>query len=162
MAGFRLRTDAEAWFKEIEKSPHIPAKFDLYYFCLMAGFASSRTNEAPLTGSGSKEFVDYFIDDYKPASHLLIGLLVISEMKYRGIDVGEKPAVRALFKELVDATNGNHHLTDEGMKRMNSYASGGFEYLSERRDSKPYTPEEFLRDYVQLLGEALTADRPSA
>jgi hypothetical protein len=156
MASFRLRTDAEKWFSEIERSAHVRSKFDLYYFCLMAGFASGRASEAQLTSTGSKEFIDYFIDDYKPASRLLIGLLVIAEMKYNGIDVGEKAAVRALFKQLVDANNGNNHLTEEGMKRMNAYASGGFDYLTERRDSKPYSVEEFLRDYVVLVGEAAT------
>ena len=155
MASFRLRIDAEKWFSEIERSPHIRSKFDLYYFCLLAGFASGRSNETQLTGAGSKEFVDYFIDDFKPASRLLIGLLVIAEMKYKGIDIGEKAAVRTLFKTLVDANNGSNNLTDEGMRRMNAYASGGFEYLSEKRDTKPYSVEEFLRDYVALVGEPL-------
>jgi hypothetical protein len=155
VASFRLRTDAEQWFSEIEGSTHIRSKFDLYYVCLMAGFASGRSSESQLTGAGSRDFIDYFIDDYKPASRLLIGLLVIAEMKYKGIDVSEKAAVRALFKTLVDANNGNNTLTDEGMKRMNAYASGGFEYLAEQRDTKPYSVEEFLRDYVALVGEAL-------
>lgn len=155
MASFRLRIDAEKWFSEIEGSTHIRSKFDLYYFCLLAGFASGRSNETQLTGAGSKEFIDYFIDDYKPASRLLIGLLVIAEMKDKGIDIGEKAAVRALFKTLVDANNGSNNLTDEGMRRMNAYASGGFEYLSEKRDTKPYSVEEFLRDYVALVGEPL-------
>jgi hypothetical protein len=156
MASFRLRNDAEKWFSEIERSPHVRSKFDIYYFCLMAGFASGRASETHLTSATSKEFIDYFIEDYKPASRLLIGLLVTAEMKYRGIDVSEKAAVRALFKELVDANNGNNHLTDEGMRRMNAYASGGFDYLSERRESKFYTVEEFLQDYVILVNEAVT------
>lgn len=155
MAMFRLRTDAESWFSDIEKTQHVRSKFDLYYFCLMAGFASGRSSEINISGTSSKEFIDYFIDDYKPASNLLIGLLVIAEMKYRGIDVTEKVAVRALFKELVDATNGNNHLTEHGMKRMNAYASGGFEYLAESRDTKYRSAEEFLRDYAQLINAAL-------
>ena len=156
MASFRLRIDAEKWFSEIyPRSPHIRSKFDLYYFCLMAGFSSGRSNETQLTGAGSKEFVDYFIDDYKPASRLLIGLLVIAELKYKGIDISEKAAVRSLFKALVDANNGSNNLTDEGMRRMNAYASGGFEYLSEKRETKPYSIEEFLRDYVELVGVPL-------
>jgi hypothetical protein len=156
MASFRLRNDAEKWFSEIERSPHVRSKFDIYYFCLMAGLANGRASENQLGSATSKEFIDYFIEDYKPASRLLIGLLVMAEMKYRGIDVSEKGAVRTLFKEVVDANNGNNHLTDEGMRRMNAYASGGFDYLSERRESKPYTVEEFLRDYVILVNEAAT------
>lgn len=155
MADFRLRTNAEAWFAEIEKSKHVKSKFDIYYLCLMAGLASGRTNEAKSSGGSAKEIVGYFIDDYRPASRLLIGLLVTSEMAFRGIKASEKPAVRALFKELVDAENGNHHLTDQGMQRMNAYASGGFDYLSEKRDSKPYHFEEFVRDYVALIDEAV-------
>lgn len=157
MAMFRLRTDAEAWFAEIERSPHIRSKFDLYYFCLMAGFASGRSDETHLTGASSKEFIDYFIDDYKPASRLLIGLLVIAEMKYKGINVAEKSAVRALFKELVDANNGNNSLTEGGMRRMNAYASGGFDYLAEQRDSKPIFIDAFLRDFVSIIDEAREA-----
>lgn len=153
MGSFRLRNDAEAWFSEIERSAHIKTKFDLYYFCLMAGFASGRANETQLGSATSKEFIGYFIDDYRAASRLLIGLLVIAEMKYRGIDVTEKNAVRALFKELVDANNGDNHLTEDGMRRMNAYASGGFDYLAERRENKPYTVEEFLRDYANLINE---------
>jgi len=162
MAMFRLRTDAESWFSEVERSPQIRSKFDLYYFCLMAGFASGRSDETHLTSATSKEFIDYFIDDYKPASRLLIGLLVIAEMKYKGIDVAEKAAVRALFKELVDANNGNNSLTDHGMKRMNAYASGGFDYLAEQRDTKPIYIDAFLRDFVVIIDEARDAAQSAA
>ena len=155
MASFRLRSDAENWFSEIESTSHFRSKFDIYYFCLMAGFASNRSNEAPLSGTASRDFIDYFIDDYKAASLLLIGLLVVSEMKYKGIDVTEKVAVRSLFKDLVDASNGNNFLTEHGMKRMNAYASGGFDFLAENRDSKPYSVDEFLRDYVLLIATAI-------
>lgn len=155
MADFRLRKDAETWFSEIEKSRHLKSKFDIYYFCLMIGLASGRTNDPKASGSTSKEIIGYFIDDYKAASRLLLGLLVTTEMKYRGIGPSEKAAVRELFKELVDAENGNHNLTDAGMKRMNAYASGGFDYLSEKRDAKPYHFEDFIRDYTSLIDEAL-------
>ena len=38
-----------------------------------------------------------FIDDYKSVAPYWIGLLVIAEMKYKGIDVHEKASVRGLF-----------------------------------------------------------------
>jgi hypothetical protein len=155
MAFFKLRSDAESWFSEIGSTSHFRSKFDVYYFCLMAGFASHRSNEAPIDGASTSGFIDYFIDDYKSASLLLIGLLVVAEMKYKGIDIQEKTAVRSLFKELVDANNGNNYLTDHGMKRMNAYASGGFDFLAENRDAKPYSVDEFLRDYVPLISTAI-------
>lgn len=157
MASFRLRSDAETWFSEVESTPHFRSKFDIYYFCLMAGLASNRSNEVAVSGAATRDFIDYFIDDYKAASLLLIGLLVVAEMKYKGIDIQEKVAVRALFKELVDASNGNNYLTEHGMKRMNAYASGGFDFLAENRDTKPYSVDEFLRDYVPLITTAMQA-----
>ncbi len=38
------------------------------------------------------------------------------------------------------------NLTEEGMKAMNAYASGGYEFLAESRDTKPASPEEFFCD----------------
>lgn len=151
MARFRMRNDARAWFSHINDFEQFRVDFDQYYLCLMAGFASGRSTE----GGASTEMVEAFVEEYKPASRFLIGLLVIAELKKGGIDVSERTAVRALFKRLVDPQSPNS-LTDEGMRRMNAYASGGYDYLSERRETKPYSGEEFLRDYVQLIGEAAT------
>ena len=151
MARFRMRNDARAWLSQISDFEQFRVDFDQYYLCLMAGFASGRSTE----GGASTEMVEAFVEEYKPASRFLIGLLVIAELKKGGIDVSERTAVRALFKRLVDPQSPNS-LTDEGMRRMNAYASGGYDYLSERRETKPYSGEEFLRDYVQLIGEAAT------
>ncbi|MDE0422288.1 MAG: hypothetical protein OXK76_15595 [Gammaproteobacteria bacterium] len=41
---------------------------------------------------------------------------------------------------------------------MNAYASGGYDYLAESRDSAPASPEEFIRDFVGLIGEAMEAE----
>jgi hypothetical protein len=57
---------------------------------------------------------------------------------------------------LVDPQSPNQ-LTDDGMRRMNAYASGGYDFLAERRETKPFTGEEFLRDFVQLIDEAAAA-----
>ncbi len=151
MARFRMRNDARTWFSQINDFEQFRVDFDQYYLCLMAGFASGRSTE----GGASTEMVEAFVEEYKPASRFLIGLLVIAELKKGGIDVSERTAVRALFKRLVDPQSPNS-LTDEGMRRMNAYASGGYDYLSEQRETKPYSGEEFLRDYVQLIGEAAT------
>jgi len=67
-----------------------------------------------------------------------------------------KPEGAELFKRLVDPHSPNQ-LTDEGMRRMNAYASGGYDYLSEQRETKPYSGEEFLRDYAQLIEGAVAA-----
>jgi hypothetical protein len=40
---------------------------------------------------------------------------------------------------------------------MNSYSSGGYDYLAETRSSKPYMAEEFLRDFMQLTENAVAS-----
>jgi len=152
MARFRMRNDARTWFKQIADFEHFKTDFDQYYLCLMAGFASGRSNETGTT----TEMVESFVEDYKEASRFLIGLLVMAELKKAGIEIFERDSVRDMFKRLVDPHSPNQ-LTDEGMRRMNAYASGGYDYLSEQRETKPYSGEEFLRDYAQLIEGAVAA-----
>jgi hypothetical protein len=147
-----MRNDARTWFKQISDFEHFKTDFDQYYLCLMAGFASGRNNETGTT----TEMVENFVEDYKEASRFLIGLLVMAELKKAGIEIFERDSVRDMFKRLVDPHSANQ-LTDEGMRRMNAYASGGYDYLSGERETKPYSGEEFLRDYAQLIEGALAA-----
>lgn len=152
MARFRMRNDARGWFKQISDFEHFKTDFDQYYLCLMAGFASGRSNETGAT----TEMVEHFVEDYKEASRFLIGLLVMAELKRAGIEIFERESVREMFKRLVDPHSPNQ-LTDEGMRRMNAYASGGYDYLSEQRETKPYSGEEFVRDYAQLIETAIAS-----
>lgn len=149
---FRLREDAERWFKELDGKEPAKTKFDLYYFCLMAGLASGRFSDP--SAFGAREIIDEFIQDYQPAQRLLIGLLVAAEVRRGGIDVGEKTAVRTVFRRLV-TPEAKTQLTDEGMWCMNAYASGGYDYLTESRDTAPASPEEFIRDFVGLIDKAI-------
>lgn len=153
MAYFRLRIDAQSWFSEISERPPFRTKFDIYYLCLVAGLASGRATELVGVAYPATDVYDKFVEDYRPASRLLIGLLVTAELGNSGIDVSEKAQVRALFKRLVDSESPNS-LTELGMRRMNAYASGGYEYLAEQRDMKPYTAEEFIQSYTGLIEKA--------
>ena len=122
---FILREDAEKWFAELDGNEPIKTKFDLYYFCLISGLASGRKSDA--RSLGAREIVGSFIQDYRPAQLLLIGLLVVAEARKGGIDLSEKDAVRGVFKDLVDPDS-HTKLTDEGMRCMNAYASGGLRF----------------------------------
>ena len=149
---FRLREDAERWFSELDGKEPTKTKFDLYYFCLMIGLASGRSSDLSAL-TPAREIVDDFIQDYRPAQRLLIGLLVVAEVRKRGIGLDERAAVRDVFKHLVtphDKTN----LTDQGMRCFNAYASGGYEFLAEHRDAKPSSHEAFLRDFIDLMSVA--------
>ncbi len=150
---FRLRTDAVKWFGEIEGREPIKTLFDLYYFCAMAGLSSGRFSDPVKLSLPTREMVDYFVEDYRSAQRLIIGLLVIAELRRVGIGFGEKAAVRDEFKRLV-SPNSPSNLTDEGFKVLNGYASGGYEFLSESRETKPASVDEFLRDYLLLIDEA--------
>lgn len=150
MAYFRLRKDAEKWFGEIADAPPFKVKWDVYYLCLMAGFASGRSSET----AAATDLTERYVEEYRPARHFLIGLLVIAELRLTGVNRSDKAQVRELFKKLVQP-NGTNDLTDLGMKRMNSYASGGYEYLAENRDQRPFSVEEFLQSYPALIAEAL-------
>lgn len=57
-----------------------------------------------------------------------------------------------MFRSLV-AGGGENGLTEEGMKRLNAYANGGYEYLAEKWEQRPQSAEEFIRAYPKLIGE---------
>lgn len=154
---FRMRQDAERWFSEIEGRAPIRTKFDLFYFCLMAGLMAGRRSDPTAGGRSAPEFVNTFIEDYRGAQRLIIGLLIVAELKRLGINLEEKTSVRRTIQVLVEPHSPTS-LTDEGMRLLNSYASGGYDYISEQRSSKPYMVEEFLRDFVGLIAEAASAD----
>jgi len=151
---FRIRGDVEDWFSQIAKQKPINTKFDLYYFCLMLGLATRRESEPNQMCPSCTDFVDNFVSDYRNSQRLIIGLLIRAELSYWKINITEKEAVRKKFGELVDPQS-QTHLTNEGMDRLNQYSSGGFDYLTEQLDSKPYDVEEFLRSYAKLLREAV-------
>ncbi len=153
---FRLRQDAQKWFSEIDGKPPIRTKFDLFYFCLLAGLMSGRRTDPAQAGRSAPEIVNNFVEDYKGVQRLIVGLLIVAELKKKGINLEEKDAVRKTIRSLVDPHTSTD-LTDEGMRLLNAYASGGYEYISEQRDAKPFTPEEFLRDFVVLLNEAVAS-----
>ncbi|WP_397584898.1 hypothetical protein [Sphingorhabdus sp.] len=143
MAYFRLRSDAEKWFKKVDKGP----KFDIYYYCALVGLMSRRRNEP--AGEISKDVIDYFITDFKPYKNLIIGLIIIAELKKSYIDLNEKSAVREVISRIV--APGDTGLTDNGIKLLNQYASGGFDYLIETGVPKPETREEFMLSYVNII-----------
>ena len=150
MAYFRLRKDAEKWFREIAENPPFKVKWDIYYLCLMAGFAAGRSSES----TAATDLTERFVEEYRPAKHFIIGLLVIAELKFTGVNRADKAQVRELFKKLVQP-NGTNDLTDFGMRRMNAYASGGYEYLAENREQRPFYVEEFLQSYPAMIARVI-------
>ena len=145
---FRLSPGVEQWFSHLDGKAPFRTKFDLYYLCLMLGLASGRRADP-----AGPDFIDYFVDTYKSSQRLIAGLLTVAELKKLGIDMEDKAAVRKVIAELFDpaAPTG---LSDEGIKSLNRYASGGFAHLTEAVE-KPHHAEAFLPEYHQLLQSAI-------
>ena len=143
---FRLRHDTESWFKDI--SEHFPTKFDLYYLCLMCGFAANR--RTTVAANKATDITDNFPNEFKEKGYLLIGLLISAELKRSGIEVSEREHVYKLIKRLV-TPSGSSNLTDEGVKAMNEYANAGFDVLLEEFEDRPRTIETFVRLYPRAV-----------
>lgn len=153
---FRLRQDAQKWFSEIDGKAPIRTKFDLYYFCLLAGLMSGRRSDPAHGGRAAPEIVNNFVEDYRGVQRLILGLLIVAELKKKGINLEEKDAVRKTIRSLVDPHTSTA-LTGEGERLLNAYASGGYEFISEQREAKPFAPEEFMRDFVVLIDQAVAS-----
>ena len=153
---FRLRQDTKDWFSNIQdnKSRQINTDFDLYYFCLMLGLATGKYSNPINKCKKYSDFTDYFVKDYKSHQNLILGLLIRAELSKLGISLDEKEDTKKHLIKLIDPSS-TTNLTNEGIDSMNAYASGGFDYLTENFDSKPYHVEEFLISYTKLLQKAV-------
>lgn len=150
-----MRDDAENWFSNIrDQKAVIKTKFDCYYYCLMIGLASGHYSDPAQRCKDYSDFVNDFVKEYQAQQKLIIGLLVRTELADSRISLNDKEETRKLLLDLIDPTS-QTNLTDYGMDRMNAYSSGGYDYLSEHLDSKPYHVEDFLITYVKLLREAV-------
>lgn len=153
MASFRIREDALTWLADVQRTLPNCEIWDLYYFCAMAGLSSGHAEELSAS-SPSREMVDYFVNNYKPAESFVVAMLVVAELKRGRIDLSEEGEVRSVFRNLVDG-EGSNPFTTEGMNRLNAYANGGYEYLAQKIDHRPQSAEEFLRFYAEVVDEAV-------
>lgn len=139
---FRLRKDADVWFKHLRKQLKID--FDEYYFCLMAGLASNRkTSPNEIPNDETRELVQHFPGEYKTKGKLIVAQFLVTELKEHGIDLKDRSAVNTTINKLIDPLSVSH-LSSEGEATMNRYAHGGFETLTEWFDDQPWTLEIFL------------------
>ena len=72
---------------------------------------------------------------FRSRGELLVGLLISTELSRMGIDLQERKSVYGTISELVITSP--PYLSNEGIKRMNHYAHGGFDVLCERIDERP-------------------------
>ena len=154
MAAFRIREDAYNWLANVEKTLPGASIFDLFYFCAIAGLITGRSTKPSESAGATREMVDYFVNDYQGSKSIILAMLVVAELKRNKIGFDEEDDVRDLFRELFGGVS-DSNLTDEGTRRLNAYASGGYEFLADSFEQKPQSSEEFLRLFADRITSAI-------
>lgn len=147
-----MRPEVDDWFKHISNTGPIKTKFDLYYFCLMAGLSKGQTSRL----QNGQEFVDNFVSDYKPSQRLILGLFLIAEMSRFGIELNDRDEVRNLINKYFDPSTPSH-LKNEGFAGLNDYANAGFNFIYENCPEPPRRVEHFIQWYVKNISTQITS-----
>lgn len=143
---FQRRPEMDVWFAHLHKDSSLELLFDNYYLSLMIGFASLRDD--PMTGG--EELLRRFPALYLPVGKLIVGLLLIAETEKLGKKLTNKGDVEFLVNQYLDPNDANN-LNEAGFERLNRYANGGFNYLVETLNDKPYHADSFLAWYSEQL-----------
>jgi hypothetical protein len=151
MSFFR-RPEMDAWFSHLHKENALEIQFDNYYLCLMMGFATLRDDQL----DGGNELIRHFPGQYAGVSKLIIGLLLIAETQKLGKELTNKRDVEFLVNQYLDVS-GSGSMNDAGFGRVNDYANGGFNYLVEAYQDKPYHADAFFAWYSAQLQTVTTA-----
>ncbi len=149
---FKLKPEVDDWFKHVFRDGPIKTKFDLYYFCLMAGLAKGVTENA----QGAPDFVGYFVQDFKQSKRLIITTFIVAEMFRLGLDLNDRKEIQELMSRYIDSGH-EANLTEAGFEKLNEYANAGFNVILESHVEQPHHAEPFLQWYAKFIN-ALFAD----
>ncbi|GGC97919.1 hypothetical protein [Pontibacillus salipaludis] len=144
---FKLPKESRSFFKPIDDSSKnkFETLFDKYYMCLMMGL--SREKLGMKEEVEPQEFVDYYPELYVDKKELIMGLLINAEAKRQGIS--NKDSLEKLMLELIDDKTVTK-LSSKGVDKLNLYAAGGMNIISDQLD-KTDKLEEFLVHYYRLI-----------
>jgi hypothetical protein len=147
---FKLHKESRDWFKKIFGKSPFGTMFDLYQACLILGLAAERCepDESSMT-----EFMDEFIQRYRPYQTTIIGSMISVVLKRKGISYSDREAVAKEISRLVSGDSASGDLTVEGFRELNGYALGGFNLLRESFNSPPQHTASFLAKYRKILDE---------
>ncbi|MET0002054.1 MAG: hypothetical protein ABW087_00305 [Candidatus Thiodiazotropha sp.] len=143
---FKIRKDADNWFRKIDSRGPIKTKFDLFYLCLMLGLKKARLDEV-IEGT---DIYQKFPQEYEGSRFLVLGLLISAEMNREGLVFEDKASVQKLISKYV-AADSPSNLSSEGFKKINGYASGGFDVLSELFEDVPQDVDVFIARYCAIM-----------
>lgn len=145
---FRMRSDADRWFRYIVEQAPVKTKFDVYYLCLMVGIKQGELDDV----TDAIEIYQKFPQEYEGSRLQVLALLISAELKREGLEFNERDAVQSVIARYI-ATDSPSNLSAEGFKRANSYASGGFNLLVDAYGEPPQDVNAFLAKYAEFIGE---------
>jgi hypothetical protein len=143
---FKLKPEVDDWFKHVLRDGPIKTKFDLYYFCLMAGLAKGVTENV----QGVPDFVSGFVLDFKQSRRLIITTFIVAEMFRLGLELNDRKEIQDLMSRYIDSSN-EANLTTAGFEKMNEYANAGFNVILENHGEPPHPVEPFLQWYAKFI-----------
>lgn len=155
MLPFRLRRDAQRWFKDLQEKKAFKTNFDAFYFCFIAGVAANRKVVIPQ--DDTEELVAYFPGAYSSRGKLLVGLFLKSELDALGVSMDERDDVHSAIAHLVKPEAPNF-LSDKGVRVFNQYAHGGYEQLVDWFQDRPRSLETFLLTFKNMIDLKLGID----
>lgn len=148
---FKLRRDARDFFKDIKND--IEVDFDIYYWCLIYGFAAQR-RDPDFNKKDATDLIDNFPALYSSNSRLIIALLIRDELRNLGIRLSDRDEVRKRINKLLNSQTPSA-LSDEGIGIMNQISSGGYDLLTTTLADRPRTMAGFILDYAKQTKEAI-------
>jgi len=157
---FRLRDDADEFFSRIaSRLARTAPKFDMYYFCLIAGIANRR-RVPELSKYEARDLVDNFPGEYRSRAEMIVGLFLTTELNRLEVNREDKVAVHNTVGKLIDPRSMSF-LSSDGIYGMNAYSYAGCDVLRQEWFNEPPSSLEFFlityKDKLDhVMGKSMT------
>lgn len=148
--GFKLSEDSYKYLKDLKKDKsagEFKLDFDFYYLCAVLGMTFRRCNSF----NSGKEITRNFPGKYDSYKYKIIALLLDAEKERTGTDDSNRKNFERFMLSYVDPKK-ETELSEEGEDRLNCYAEGGFQMISEKI-GKVDKLDAFLILYHSLFSE---------
>lgn len=139
-------------FEKEEKSPIFSGKFDLFYYCFLIGVsAGKRLGWDANESSDALELAKRFPNNMKDSRLLILNLLLTGYTIEKKKKVEVDTFANSILTRLIDHDDINQ-LSEEGYKRINSFAYAGFDILYNDENYKyPSSGSEAIIKIKEIL-----------
>ena len=120
--------------------------FKLFYYCFLIGV--KHEYRVKYKADELQAFYKYFPEDFNSNEKFqIIALLISAYMEDTGLKLSKKEDLEEIMDKLLDVNSGEF-LSEEGFKRINEYALGGFLKLKE---TYQYPEENVFKGIEKIL-----------